>query len=354
MANIDLENLIRDNIRTLVPYSSARDEFKGSGAILLDANESPFNTPYNRYPDPLQKELKVKISSTFGVPDDSIFLGNGSDEAIDLLIRAFCTPGTDNIICLDPSYGMYEVCANINDVTCIKVLLNDDFSLNSDLVLSSVNTRTKVIFLCSPNNPTSNLLDSNKILHIIETFKGLVIVDEAYIDFSGSEGFLKYLKLHTNLVVLRTFSKAWSLAGVRLGMAFADRVVISVLNKIKYPYNVNILTQNYVMKYLKEGPDINKWIMEILKEKKVLLKELPEFGFIKKIHSSDANFLLVAADKPMEIYMFLRDRGLVVRDRSRVSLCEGCLRITVGTAEENRELLKLLSDYEKDISRNKS
>ena len=346
MANLNLSDIIRPNIRDLVPYSSARNEFSGMGSVLLDANESPYNQPYNRYPDPLQKALKSKISKIFTVGEDSVFLGNGSDEAIDLLIRAFCIPGNDKIISIDPSYGMYEVCARINDIETKKVLLNPDFSLDSSAVISAVDKFCKLIFLCSPNNPTSNLLEKEQILRIVKNFNGLVILDEAYIDFSGSEGLIVYLDDYPNLVILRTFSKAWGLAGVRLGMAFGDPQLVSVLNKIKYPYNINILTQNHVINHIDMASDILNWTSEIIEQRNILSSELRKFKFVFKVYPSDANFLLVKTTNPGGIYTFLRDAGLVVRDRSKVSLCEGCLRITVGSPDENKKLLHSLTKYD--------
>jgi histidinol-phosphate aminotransferase len=343
MAKFSLNSIIRKNIRNLVPYSSARNEFDGIGSVLLDANESPYNQPYNRYPDPLQRDLKSKISIIYGVAENSIFLGNGSDEAIDLLIRAFCIPGKDNIISIDPSYGMYEVCAHINDTETKKVLLNPDFSLNSNAVMSAVDAHSKLIFLCSPNNPTSNLLNREQILRIVNNFRGLVILDEAYIDFSGSNGLINDQRYYPNLVILRTFSKAWGLAGVRLGMAFGDPDIITVLNKIKYPYNINILTQKHVINCLDTSTKISKWIAEIIEQRNFLSVELKKFSFVEQVYPSDANFLLVKTTNPRDIYTFLRDDGLVVRDRSKVSLCEGCLRITIGNPKENSRLLKSLT-----------
>jgi len=343
MNKLDLDKIIRTNIRNLVPYSSARNEFSGTGSVLLDANESPYNQPFNRYPDPLQRELKSKISMIFKLEEDSIFLGNGSDEAIDLLIRAFCVPGEDNILSLDPSYGMYEVCAHINDIETKKILLNPDFSLNPEAVISAIDKNSKLIFLCSPNNPTSNLLEKEKILQIVRSFRGLVILDEAYIDFSGSEGLIDELKNFPNLVILRTFSKAWGLAGVRLGMAFGDPEIISVLNKIKYPYNINILTQKHVIECIDKGTDLKKWIMEIIDQRKMLAYEIRKFKFVIRVFPSDANFLLVKTTNPRQIYNHLMDDGLVIRDRSKVSLCEGCLRITIGSPKENAKLLKSLN-----------
>ncbi len=281
----------------------------------------------------------------YGIDTDRIFLGNGSDEAIDLLFRAFCKPGIDEVISIDPSYGMYEVSANINDVAFRKVLLNPDFSLNTEALLQACNTNSKMMFLCSPNNPTSNLLDETKMLNIAGQFAGLLIVDEAYIDFSGSGGMLKYITEVPNLVVLRTFSKAWGLAGVRLGMAYASPEIIRILDHIKYPYNVNSLTQEYVLKCLDDLQQKEMWVREIVVQRRWLEKELMQFAAVQRIYHSDANFLLVKVDQPARMYDFLRDGKVIVRNRSGVSLCEGCLRITVGTPEENAALINLLKNY---------
>ena len=342
----DIKNLLRSNIKELIPYSSARDEYSGNNAVLLDANENPYNSPYNRYPDPLQRNLKQKISLQTGVEVDNIFLGNGSDEAIDLLIRAFCNPGSDNIIITDPTYGMYEVCARINDVEVRKVLLNDDFSLNPENILASADDKSKIVFLCSPNNPTSNLLKDDDILRIINEFNGIVIVDEAYIDFSGSDSAISLLNQHSNLVILRTFSKAWGLAGIRLGMALADKEIISVLNKIKYPYNVNILSQELALKYLDKKEIRDKWVISVLEERKSMVPELQALKMVQTVFPSDANFLLVKIQNARKVYDYLKENKLIVRDRSGVSLCNDCLRITVGTKAENRKLISLLKEYE--------
>ncbi len=342
-----MEKYIRKNIRELIPYSSARDEYKGENAIFLDANENPYNRPYNRYPDPLQTKLKEKIRLQNGINPENIFLGNGSDEAIDLLIRIFCNPGINNIIVTDPTYGMYEVCARINDVEVRKVSLNNDFSLDPGKIFEAVNEESRLIFLCSPNNPTSNLLSESAIKKIIEGFNGIVVIDEAYIDFSGTNGWLPMLPDYSNLVILRTFSKAWGLAGIRLGMAIADKEIIKALNKIKYPYNVNILTQAIAIKYLDKVERKEKLIKAIIKERNILQKKLESFKIVQKVYPSDANFLLIRINQPLKVFNFLKDHKLIVRDRSRVTLCDNCLRITVGTKKENKELLNLLKEYEK-------
>ena len=345
MANPDLNSLIRLNIKELVPYSSAREEYSGDDAILMDANENPFNEPYNRYPDPLQRKLKEKISNNLKINPACLFLGNGSDEAIDLLFRAFCNPGIDNVIIMDPSYGMYEVCAKINNVEFRKVLLTRDFDLDPQAILDAADEKSKLVFLCSPNNPTSNLLDVKKILHLVKSFKGLVVVDEAYIDFSGSDGLITKLNDFSNLVILRTFSKAWGLAGVRLGMAIAIPGIIEVLNKIKYPYNINILTQELVLKYMDDQDNRINWISAIINSRKDMEAKLKNLPYVHKVYPSDANFLLVKVQEPGKLYNYLKEMKLIIRDRSRVSLCEGCLRITVGTKPQNEKLLSFMEGF---------
>ncbi len=340
-----LDKILRKNIKNLTPYSSARDEYSGTEAVFLDANENPFSGPYNRYPDPLQTEVKKRISRIKQVETENIFLGNGSDEAIDLLIRAFCEPRTDNIVSVEPSYGMYEVCASINDIEFKKVLLTEDFQLKTDEILKTINSNTKLIFLCSPNNPTGNSFRNQDILTIIQNFGGLVIVDEAYIDFSTQESLLTALKDNMNLVVLQTFSKAWGLAGIRLGMAFADSEIVSILNKIKYPYNINSLTLEKANEALISDRTKRIWINEILKAKEVLVDGLANIPVVKKVYPSDSNFILVRVSSVKDIYKYLVDKKIIVRDRSNVILCEGCLRITVGTKDENSQLLDALKEY---------
>ena len=346
MKTIDINKLQRLNIKTLQPYSSARNEYSGRNGIFLDANENPNNGPYNRYPDPLQRRVKNKIAEIKGIKPDNMFLGNGSDEAIDLLIRAFCQPGVDNILSIEPSYGMYKVCADINDVEFNKVLLTDEFQLDVDAMLEMMNRNTKLVFLCSPNNPTSNSFKEDDIRKIIEKFEGLVVLDEAYVDFSNQQGFLHKLDEYQNLVILQTFSKAWGLAGIRLGMCFADSRIISAMNKIKYPYNVNQLTLAIALDalHLKEKVK-DKWIEEILKERERISKELLKFPDVLKIFPSDANFLLVRFKNPGKLYAYLISKRIIVRDRSKASLCEGCLRITIGTKAENDMLLKAMEEF---------
>ncbi len=342
----DLNKLIRNNIKTLTPYSSARDEFKGEATVFLDANENPFNEPVNRYPDPLQIKLKQQIAKIKNTPPEKIFLGNGSDEAIDLIIRVFCEPRIHNIVAIDPTYGMYKVCADINDVEYRKVPLTPDFEIDVEAMMAKTDKNTRLIFICSPNNPTSNSLKSADIKKIINTFDGIVVLDEAYIDFSSGKGFLSLLPEYPNLIILQTFSKAWGMAGIRLGMAFADSVIIAALNKIKYPYNINVLTMETAMKSLHDVKRKERWVNEILYQRSILQKELEKIPVILKIYPSDANFLLMKVTQPGDIYNYLVENKIVVRDRSKVSLCEGCLRITVGTANENKRLINALLKYQ--------
>ncbi|MFA9389203.1 MAG: histidinol-phosphate transaminase [Prolixibacteraceae bacterium] len=337
-------SLLRPNIANLMPYSSARDEFSGSASVFLDANENPFETGYNRYPDPYQQELKKKIGEVKGVNPELIFLGNGSDEPIDLLFRAFCNPGIDNVVAIDPSYGMYTVSAGINDIEVKKVQLTSDFQLEADKILASVNDKTKLIFLCSPNNPSGNLLNKTELLKIVSEFSGLVVVDEAYIDFAPGATLLSDLEKYPNMVILQTFSKAWGLAGIRLGMAFANQEIIAILNKIKYPYNINALTQQRALEALGNDEQKNQWVETIIAERAKLNEQLLRFPFVTKIYPSDANFLLVKMEGAREKFEYLMNEGVIVRDRSKVTLCEGSLRITVGSEEENKTLIEKLQN----------
>ena len=341
---MNLQNLVRKNIASLVPYSSARDEFTGEAQVFLDANENPFNEPYNRYPDPLQRKLKLKIAAIKNVPAENIFLGNGSDEPIDLLIRAFCEPETDNIVTIDPSYGMYQVSANINDVAIRKVLLSANFTLDPMAVLHAVDLHTKLIFLCSPNNPSGNNLSRSAMHHIARHFNGIVVVDEAYIDFSPENSLLPDLDRHKNLVVLQTLSKAWGMAGIRLGMAFASPEIIGILNKIKYPYNLNILTQEKALEMLENKVQVENWVATIINERNRVSEELKKLPLVKTVYPSDANFVLVSVENATLIYNKLVEKGIIVRDRSKVNLCAGCLRITIGTPEENNLLMDALKN----------
>lgn len=339
---MNLNKLIRTNIKNLKPYSSARDEFSGEAMVFLDANENPFNKPYNRYPDPLQRELKVKIAKIKNCQLEQIFLGNGSDEPIDLLFRAFCEPGQDNIVTIDPTYGMYQVSAEINNIEIRKVQLKDDYSFSADELLAKTDSNTKLIFLCSPNNPTANLLDKTEILKLIKGFSGLVIVDEAYIDFAPRASLLPELNQFENLVILQTFSKAWGMAGIRLGMAFASPEIIRIFNRIKYPYNINILTQQKALELIEKEEEKNNWVNLLITERGSLTEKLIDFPFVEKVFPSDANFLLVKMHDARGIYEYLVENGIIVRDRSKVILCNDSLRITVGSPEENEILINTL------------
>ncbi|MGJ1434015.1 histidinol-phosphate transaminase [Sphingobacterium spiritivorum] len=345
----NLTDLLRDNIKNLVPYSSARDEFKGEASILIDANENAFGSPlnhnYNRYPDPLQHQVKDKLSHIKGVPAANMFLGNGSDEAIDILFRAFCRPGVDNVILVPPTYGMYEVSANINDVAFKKVNLTKEYQLDLDGIQEAVDAYTKLIFICSPNNPTGNAINRKDIELILNNFHGIVVVDEAYINFSQTRSFTQELAEYPNLVVLQTLSKAWGLAALRLGMAFASKEIIEVFNKIKPPYNINQATQDIVLEALNQVDQVNAWIKETVSERELLVKELVKIGYVQYITPSDANFILVRMDDPRGLYTYLVQHGIIVRDRSKVELCEGCLRITVGTPDENKILLEKMTAF---------
>ncbi|AIM35791.1 histidinol phosphate aminotransferase [Sphingobacterium sp. ML3W] len=343
----NLTKLLRDNIKNLVPYSSARDEFKGEASILIDANENAFGSPlahnYNRYPDPLQHQVKHKLAQIKGVPAENMFLGNGSDEAIDILFRAFCRPGIDNVVLVPPTYGMYEVSANINDVAFRKVNLTLDYQLDLPAIEAAVDEHTKLIFICSPNNPTGNTINRHDIEAILNNFDGLVVVDEAYINFSQSKSFTQELAEYQNLVVLQTLSKAWGLAALRLGMAFASTEIIAVFNKIKPPYNINQATQDIVLEALEQVEQVNTWIKQTVEEREKLVQELQKLEMVQHITPSDANFILVKLDDPKGVYAHLVAHGIIVRDRSKVELCEGCLRITIGTPAENRILLEKLT-----------
>jgi histidinol-phosphate aminotransferase len=342
---MNINNLLRKNIQNLKPYSSARDEYSGDAMVFLDANENPFNEPYNRYPDPLQKELKQKISSLKNISANQIFLGNGSDEPIDLLIRAFCEPGNDNIVTIHPTYGMYQVAADTNNIEVIKVSLSQDFELDSKLILQAVTENRKLIFLCSPNNPSGNSLDKEAMLEIIQNFEGIVVVDEAYIDFAPGKSLLPELAKYPNLVILQTFSKAWGMAGIRLGMSFASVEIIQVLNKIKYPYNINILTQQKALELLDNKEQVDIWVKKLIEEREKMTKYLAKLHFVTKIYPSDANFLLVSMNDARRIYDYLVENGIIVRDRSKIHLCDNSLRITIGTMDEDIVLLQALKDY---------
>ena len=343
MKEFDVNAWMRPNIRAMQPYSSARDEFHGSASVFLDANENPYNAPYNRYPDPMQWTLKARISEIKGVPVESIFLGNGSDEPIDLLLRAFCEPGKEKMLTTDPTYGMYQVAAEVNNVVCVKVPLRDDFSLDLPALLAHIDDATKLIYLCSPNNPTGNSLGHDAIREVLRRFGGIVVVDEAYIDFSAGPSFLREMGEWPNLVVLQTLSKAWGCAAIRLGMAFASPEIIGVLNKIKYPYNVNLLTQEKALELLDEDR-MRTQLAQILQERTRLCRDLSAIPLVRRIYPTDANFLLVDVGDADGVYHKLVEEGIIVRNRNRVTLCRGCLRITVGTPEEDDRLLEALKN----------
>lgn len=343
---MNLQDLVRPNIYNLKPYSSARDEFKGEASVYLDANENPYNAPYNRYPDPMQWAVKEQIEALKGVAKEHILLGNGSDEPIDLVFRAFCEPGVDNVVAIDPTYGMYQVCADINNVEYRKVRLTPDFQIDVDALLAATDPRTKAIFVCSPNNPTGNAFPKSEIERLLAAFRGIVIVDEAYIDFSDKGTFVGDLAKYPNLIILQTFSKAWGSAAIRLGMAFASKEIIAILNKIKYPYNINLLTQQQALKVLKEADQVKRWVEILLAERAVLVEKLAQLPYVTHIYPSDANFVLARVGDANGIYQQLVEQGIIVRNRNSVTLCEGCLRITVGTPEENKVLLGALSKIE--------
>lgn len=342
----DLNELLRDNIKTLKPYSSARDEFKGEASVYLDANENSLGSPltqwYNRYPDPLQWKIKEKLQEIKSVPATQIFLGNGSDECIDVLMRCVCEPGIDNIIVCPPTYGMYEVSANINNVEVRKVPLTADFQLDLPAIEAAIDDQTKIIFLCSPNNPTGNSLIKEDVEAILNNYFGLVVMDEAYINFSRFRSYTQELKDYPNLVILQTLSKAWGLAALRVGMAFASEEIVTVMNKVKPPYNINQASQDLVLKALEEVGMVNDMIQEIVKEREALVNNLQEITSIQHIYPSDANFILIKIAHAREVYNQLLEKGIVVRDRSTVTLCEDCLRITVGTPVENKHLVDAL------------
>lgn len=342
---INLSKLVRPHLLNLKPYSSARDEFKGQADVYIDANENPYGSVgdgnYNRYPDPLQIKLKEELSKIKGPKVPQIFLGNGSDEPIDLLVRIFCIPGQDTVLQMPPTYGMYQVSADINGVEVLNVPLTSEFQIDKKAVLAAIQPTTKLIFICTPNNPTGNSLDRDAILEIVKKAPGLVVVDEAYIDFAEQASFLADLDAHPNLVVLQTFSKAWGLAGIRLGMAFASEEIISLLNKVKYPYNVNVLSQQAALKAMQKISQKDKMVNKILREREWLIEHLTEAKYVEEVYPTDANFILVKTSKGKAIYDKLVENGIIVRDRSKVHLCEGCLRISVGTEGENLALMRV-------------
>ena len=345
----NLQNILRENIKNLVPYSSARDEFKGEASVYLDANENSFGSPlginYNRYPDPQQFKVKQRLSEIKGVPTRNIFIGNGSDEAIDILFRAFCRPGVDNVITLPPTYGMYEVSANINDVEIRKIKLTPDYQLDMEGIAEAIDDNTKIIFICSPNNPTGNSINRTDIETILANFNGLVLIDEAYINYSRQKTFIQELTEYENLVVLHTLSKAWGLAGLRIGMAFASEEIIEVFNKVKPPYNINESSQQLALEALHHVEKINEWIKLTVSEREKLIHDLSKLEMVLKIYPSDANFILIKTSDTKAVYDHLVENGIIVRDRSKVELCEDSLRITIGTPEENESLITNLKNF---------
>ena len=344
---MNLKELVRHNIWNLEPYSSARSEFTGNASVFLDANENPFNMPYNRYPDPLQTKVKELIAEIRHIPAENIFLGVGSDECIDLAYRIFCRPGIDNVVAMAPTYGMYQVCANINDVEYRRVALADDFSLDIEAMLAAADNKTKLMWICSPNNPTGNAFSLDTLSELCRRFHGIVIVDEAYIDFSRQGSMLKHLSELPNLIVFQTLSKAWGSAAVRLGIAFASKEIIDIYSKVKYPYNVSDLTQRYAIDRLSRSDEVAEWVNTLLKNRKTLIDKLSKLDCVKHIYPTDANFVLVRVDDADALYSHLRSHGIIVRNRNRVEKCLGCLRITVGTCNENDQLINAMLKYEK-------
>ena len=341
-----LKELVRPNIWSLAPYSSARNEYSGHKAhVFLDANENPYNKPYNRYPDPLQTDLKARIAKIKGVDASRIFLGNGSDEAIDLVYRVFCEPGSDNVVAIEPTYGMYKVCADINNVEYRKVLLDERYQLSAAKLLAACDAKTKVVWLCSPNNPTGNNLDRSEIETVVKESQCIVVIDEAYADFSENRSFRKDLALYPNLIVLNTFSKAWGCAALRLGMAFASAEIIELFNKVKYPYNINLLTQEQADKIIDRRFEVEDWVRLLLQERTKVMKAFAELPICKKVYPSDANFFLALVTDAQAVYDYLVEKGIIVRNRTRVELCNNCLRITIGTKSENIELLSALRQF---------
>lgn len=340
--------LLRNNISTLSPYSTARDEYKGEIGVYLDANENPYDNGYNRYPDPHQIQLKEKISQLKGVSASRIFIGNGSDEPIDLLYRIFCEPGIDNVVAIAPTYGMYRVAASINNIEYRDVQLDEtDFSMNPDDILAATDSHTKLLFLCSPNNPTANAFEISQIEEVIHRFNGIVVIDEAYVDFSDKPSFSN--REFENVVVLQTLSKAWAMAGLRLGLAFASEGIISVMSNVKYPYNINIATQGIVLEKLEES--ITSQVEEIKSERSRLISHLRNISGIRTVYASDANFVLIRVDEPRKLYDELIGRGVIVRDRSRIAGCSGCLRITVGTPAQNDKMMEIVEFFFKQTQK---
>jgi histidinol-phosphate aminotransferase len=347
----ELEKLVRDNIKRLKPYSSARHEFTGEASVFLDANENPYGSTlaedFNRYPDPLQWQLKFEIAKIKGVPAENIFIGNGSDEVIDLAYRIFCNPGKDNVIVCPPTYGMYEVSGNINDVEIRKVNLQEGFQLDTEGIMNAVDENTKILFICSPNNPTGNNMNRPDVEFLLNNFPGLILIDEAYINYSRQKTFIQELTEYPNIIVMQTLSKAWGLAALRLGLGFASLDIIDLFNKVKPPYNINKASQELALEALAETAQVNEWIKETVAQKEYLAKELATFSFVKKVFPSDANFLLVRVDDANKLYDHLSASGVIVRNRSKEYMCENSLRITIGTPDEDKKLLNLFKSYGK-------
>ena len=347
----NLNSLVRENIKNLQPYSAARHEFTGIASIFLDANENAYGSPtdekYNRYPDPLQLELKTAIAKIKGVKTENIFIGNGSDEVIDIAYRTFCTPQKDNVIICPPTYGMYKVSANINDVAIKTVNLTTDFQLNTEGIIRETDSNTKLLFICSPNNPTGNNMNRADIIYLLENFSGIIIIDEAYINFSKQNSFIEELSAYPNLILMQTLSKAWGLAALRVGICFASEAIINIFNKVKPPYNINEASQQIALQALQNTEKVNNWVEEINIEKEILTTELLQFTFVKKIYPSNANFILVKMEDGDDVYQHLTKNEIVVRNRNKELQCENCLRITIGTKIENEKLISTLKKYSK-------
>ena len=350
MEKFDIDKIVRQNIEKLKPYSSARSEYRGEAEVFMDANENAYGSPldenYNRYPDPLQWALKKELSKIKGVPPQNIFIGNGSDEVIDIAFRIFCNPGQDNVIICPPTYGMYKVCADINDVEAKEVLLTEDFQLNVQEVLNAVDANTKLLFICSPNNPTGNDMNRMDIELLLNNFPGIVLIDEAYINFSRQKTFIQELTEYENLIVMQTLSKAWGLAALRLGLGFASEKIIDLFNRVKPPYNVNLSSQQLGIKALANIKEVNANIINTIQQKNWVHDQLQQFNFVQIIYTSDANFILVKVDDADKLYQYLLLNRIIVRNRSREPLCNNCIRITIGTKQENEKLINTLKSYE--------
>jgi histidinol-phosphate aminotransferase len=346
----NLKTLVRENIKNLNPYTSAREISAGKGYVLMDANENPFGKSLNRYPDPMQKKLKERIAKMTDVNPGQLFLGNGSDEIIDLVMRLFCQPCKDNIVTIDPTYGMYEVAADINGIELRKVSLDSNFDISTSAMISETDRNTKLMILCSPNNPTGNLLDKNKIRELLNSFSGIMMLDEAYIEFSEDEGFLKEMDQYPNLIILQTLSKAWGMAGVRLGKAFASEEIISLLNTVKFPYNVSRINQVVAQKALNRKRKTNRKIQQITREREKLKTYLHTFSFIERIFPSDANFLLMRVSNSQDLINYMRQSRILIRDRSGLNGCQNCVRLTIGTPKQNRLLLEKMKEFERSYS----